>query len=82
MRRPYAALATAPTGRSRCNEFEVCRGEACLALFQHARLWLQGDACVALTLRWRPRLRDEIGEMNFEVCRGEACLALFQHARL
>src|SRR5436309_3885691 len=41
MRRPYAALATAPTGRSRCYEFEVCRGEACLALFRHARLWLE-----------------------------------------
>src|ERR1700730_15638629 len=33
MRRPYAALATAPAGRRRCYEFGGCRGGACLACF-------------------------------------------------
>src|SRR3984893_10189159 len=33
---------------------DLRRGEACLALFQHARRWLQGDACVAPTEARQP----------------------------
>jgi hypothetical protein len=46
MRRPYEG------------SFFVCRGEACLALSPHARLLIEGDACVAPTKVWAaiPRL--------------------------
>src|SRR6202023_35411 len=37
MRRPYEG------------SFFLCRGEACLALSPHARLLIEGDACVAPT---------------------------------
>src|ERR1700726_1240622 len=48
-----SACAVADRGRGMRRPYEgsffVCRGEACLALSPHARLLIEGDACVAPT---------------------------------
>src|SRR6202011_421412 len=53
MPRPLSACAAADRGRRVRRPYEgsffVCRGEACLALSPHARLLIEGDACVAPT---------------------------------
>src|ERR1700736_1077033 len=53
MPRPLSACAAADRGRRVRRPYEgsffVCRGEACLALSLHARLLIEGDACVAPT---------------------------------
>src|ERR1700737_1314369 len=52
MPRPLSACAAADRGRRVRRPYEgsffVCRGEACLPLSPHARLLIEGDACVAL----------------------------------